>query len=180
MTRKKKKQDKDKPRKNLIDRMREWAVAEGAENQALTNPYELLRLRVQGGVAIVWRKDSGRQTWNPLAQKIRSALEAKEPWPEDLRLVDKTVEQFYPGKTSVEHRTLIQRDGEGCFFCFEEKTGDMTIEHLVPRAHGGPAHISNKFRACCPCNMRAGHLSAPEKIRIREANLLRMQRKETA
>ncbi len=166
--------------RNLIERLTEWAIAEGAEKQALTNPYELVRLRVQGGVAIVYRKDNGKQTWNELAQKIRTAMEAKQPWPDDLRLVEKTVEPFVYGQNAITHRTLIQRDGDGCFYCFEEKTGFMSIEHLVARAHGGPPHISNKFRACTKCNEGAGHLSAPEKIRLREANLLKLTTREKA
>jgi 5-methylcytosine-specific restriction endonuclease McrA len=87
--------------------------------------------------------------------------------------VEKVHADFVLGKNSVIHRTLIERDGEGCFYCFEEVPGLMTQEHLVARAHGGPNHISNKFRACRPCNEAAGHLSAPEKIRIREVALLR-------
>lgn len=158
---------------DLIMRLKTWAIAEGAECEILTNPYELLRLRVNGGVAIVWKKDNGQKTWNPLAMRLRVCLDAGSAFPDELRLVAKTKQDWAPGKNSVTHRTLIQRDGEGCFFCFEEKPGQMTQEHLVPRAHGGPNHISNKFRACSPCNMRAGHLSAPEKIRIREAALLR-------
>lgn len=158
---------------NLIDTLRNWAVMAGAENEILTNPYELLRLRVNGGVAIVYRKDNGKQTWNILAHRLRTAFEGNKPFPDELRIVAKTADDWEPGKNSVTHRTLIVRDGEGCFFCFEEVSGQMTIEHLVPKVHGGPNHISNKFRACSPCNMRAGHLSAPEKIRIREAALLR-------
>jgi hypothetical protein len=157
---------------DFLDRLKTWAVSEGAEYEAPTNPYELLRLRVNGGVAIVWKKDSGKLTWNPLSARLKQALITGSGFPADLRHVEKTKVQFVPGANSVTHRTLIHRDGEGCFFCFEEKPGEMTLEHLVPRTHGGPDHISNKFRACSPCNMRAGHLSAPEKIKIRDANLL--------
>lgn len=156
-----------------LNRLKEWAVGNGAEAQALTNPYELVRLRVAGGVAIVWKKDNGQQTWSPLAMRLRKCLDAQSPFPDDLRLVAKVQADFVPGKTSVIHRTLIERDGEGCFYCFQEVPGSMTQEHLVARTHGGPNHISNKFRACRPCNEAAGHLSAPEKIRIRESALLR-------
>lgn len=152
-----------------LEDLKAWAVAGSAEAQAPTNPYELLRLRVRGGVAIVWRTDKGKQTWNDLALQLRVAMQERKPFPDDLRLADKVKNN--PSKLSVTHRTLIDRDGEGCFFCAEEIQGDMTIEHLVPRAHGGPNHISNKFRACSPCNMQAGHKSAPEKIRIRESRL---------
>lgn len=163
-----------------LDALSAWAVANGCEAQALTNTYELVRIRVKGGVAIVYRKECGKQTWNPLAIRLREAMVGGGGFPADLRLVERT--DYNPNKRqrSVIHQTLIKRDGEGCFFCFEEKPDDMTIEHLVPRAHGGPDHLSNKFRACCPCNMKAGHLSAPEKIRIREASLLAQHKVEVA
>lgn len=154
------------------ERLTTWAVAAGAEKEALTNQYELLRLRVRGGVAIVYRKENGKQTWNPLAQRLRETLEKREPFPEDLRLVPRVANNPNRRRRNVQHQTLIQRDGNGCFFCGEEKPDDMTIEHLVPRNAGGPNHITNKFRACSPCNIRAGHLSAPEKIRIREARII--------
>jgi hypothetical protein len=152
-----------------LEDLKAWAIAGGAENQAPTNPYELLRLRVRGGVAIVYRTDRGKLTWNDLARKLQAAMSAGGKFPDEFRLVKPV--RIRPDKNSVTHRTLIVRDGLGCFFCFEEVFEGMTIEHLVPRAHGGPNHISNKFRACRTCNCDAGHLSAPEKIRIREANL---------
>lgn len=159
-----------KPVFEVGEKLRIWAVAGGAENEALTNRYELVRLRVKGGVAIVYRKENGKQTWNPLALQLRQAMETGNPFPAGLRHVPKV---GVSRKNDVAHRTLTERDGAGCFFCFEEVADDMTIEHLVPRIHGGPNHISNKFRACSACNIRAGHLSAPEKIRIREVNLLK-------
>lgn len=152
----------------IINKIRRWAVAGGAEDEALTNKYELVRLRVKGGVAIVYRRENGKSTWNPLALELRAAFEGGKSFPQDRRPV-KAVKR--DNRTMILDRTLLQRDGAGCFFCFEEKA-QMTIEHLVPRAHGGPNHISNKFRACEPCNLAAGHLSAPEKIRMREVNLL--------
>lgn len=152
----------------LLANIKAWAVAGGAESEVPTNPYELIRLRVKGGVAIVYRKECGTQTWNPLAMQLREAFHSSQPFPEALRPVAKVRNN---GTTSVTHRTLIDRDGAGCFFCFEQRE-QMTIEHLVPRAHGGPNHLSNKFRACQPCNSNAGHLSAPEKIRIRETALI--------
>lgn len=45
---------------------------------------------------------------------------------------------------------------------------DVSIEHLVPKAHGGPTHLSNLFLAHKSCNAKAGHLSASEKLKIRD------------
>lgn len=160
---------KNSPEQEIIN-FRHWAKAGGAEIQGLTNIYELVRIRVRRGVAIVYRKANGARTWNDLAAELRVIWKTGVPFPAEHLHVEKV--RHNSGTNSVAHKTLLQRDGDGCFFCFEERPGDMTIEHLVPRVNGGPDHIANKFRACSPCNVRAGHLSAPEKIRIREANLL--------
>lgn len=64
-------------------------------------------------------------------------------------------------------RALRTRDGDLCFFCQRTVSQDNeSAEHLVPVTHGGPNHISNLFLAHKGCNGQAGHLSAPEKIRI--------------
>src|SRR5581483_9820743 len=74
------------------------------------------------------------------------------------------------GKTAVIVLTLIARDGNVCFYCGEMFTDDKppTREHLVSVIHDGPNHISNSFLSCQQCNTEAGHLSAPEKIRMRD------------
>jgi len=149
----------------LIDRVADFAIAGGAERQKPTNMWEVIRLRVNGGVAIVYRNAKGQHTWNDLASQIRSVMEAGHPFPDSLRIKAKTA---HNPKGRIEHETLIERDGYGCFFCGEEVEGAMTIEHLVARNCGGPNHLSNKFRACRPHNLMAGHLSAPEKIAIRD------------
>ena len=61
---------------------------------------------------------------------------------------------------------LISRDGEDCFFCARALGQDITVEHLVAIAHGGPNHISNLFLAHAACNNEAGHMSAPEKVAL--------------
>jgi 5-methylcytosine-specific restriction endonuclease McrA len=67
-------------------------------------------------------------------------------------------------------RAIAARDGETCFYCndpfIDEKP--RTREHLVAVTAGGPNHITNLFHACQPCNREMGHLSAPEKIRLRD------------
>lgn len=141
-----------------------WAVANGAEKEAPTNPYEVLRLRVLGGVAIIHTNKSGKHTFNDKARQLFEAFGKRQPMP--LRPVAKVRTD---GKRSATIKTLIARDGHECFFCGEEvQAGEETIEHLVPRTHGGPNHISNKFLADKPCNGRAGHMSAVEKIRLRD------------
>lgn len=141
-----------------------WAVANGAEREAPTNPYEVLRLRVLGGVAIIHTNKSGKHTFNDKASQLFDAFGKAKPMP--LRPVAKVKTD---GKRSATIKTLIARDGHECFFCgIAIPAGEETIEHLVPRTHGGPNHISNKFLADKPCNGLAGHMSAVEKIRLRD------------
>ncbi len=52
---------------------------------------------------------------------------------------------------------------------------DITIEHLVAKAFGGPDHISNLVLACDDCNQAVGTLSVSEKVAIRE----RLQRQNS-
>ena len=61
---------------------------------------------------------------------------------------------------------LLVRDGNACLFCGKPLDGDITVEHLVAIAHGGPNHVSNLFLAHAACNQAAGHMSAPEKVAL--------------
>lgn len=48
---------------------------------------------------------------------------------------------------------LAQRDGDGCVWCTEQvDLLEATVEHLVPRARGGPDHLDNLLLACRRCN----------------------------
>lgn len=153
-----------KPRKSQYDAFVAWAVQNGAGKEASTNPYEVVRLRVAGGVAVIYTNKKGIHTFSPKAVELWAAFGQAKPMP--LRPVAKTKGR---GKRSATIKTLIERDGRECFFCgVDIPAGEETIEHLVPRTHGGPDHLSNKFLADQPCNKLAGHLSAVEKIRLRD------------
>ena len=70
-------------------------------------------------------------------------------------------------------RLLQRRDGNACFYCGRtRKEGEATIEHFVALAAGGPDHPDNLALAHANCNIRAGHLSAVAKVRLR-ARILR-------
>lgn len=128
----------------------------GAEILAPTNPYEVLRFRTSKGVGVIYSGKRG-ETWNAEALAARDHLEAKAG-----SLAPVAVRGRRKGKGTVE--ALVIRDGEGCFFCASPLDGDITVEHLVAVAHGGPNHVSNLFLAHAACNQAAGHLSAPEKV----------------
>lgn len=128
----------------------------GAEILGPTNPYELLRFRTSKGVGVVYTGKRG-ETWNAEALAAREHLDSGKG-----SLAPVAVKGRRRDKATVE--ALIKRDGDACFFCGLALNGDVTVEHLVAVAHGGPNHISNLFLAHATCNQAAGHMSAPEKI----------------
>ena len=58
-----------------------------------------------------------------------------------------------------------QRSQGKCGYCGCEFDGnDMaTVDHIIPRAHGGCDHDHNKMRSCTKCNMeKADKMPNPE------------------
>lgn len=137
----------------------------GAEILAPTNPYETLRFRTSYGVGVVYRGKRG-ETWNAEALSAREHLEARKG-----SLAPVAVKGRRKDKGTV--NALLARDGDHCFFCGAALDGDVTVEHLIAVAHGGPNHISNLFLAHAQCNQAAGHMSGPEKVEM--ALRLRLQ-----
>lgn len=131
--------------------------AAGAEILGPTNPYEVLRFRTKHGVGVIYKGKRG-ETWNAEAIAARDHLANQRG-----SLAPVKVRGRRRDKATVEH--LLERDGDQCFFCGDALGGDITVEHLVAIAHGGPNHVSNLFLAHAECNSKAGHLSAPEKIK---------------
>jgi hypothetical protein len=150
-------------------------VERGVEVLAPTNSYELLRFRAKAGVGVVYQNLRGRLTANDQALATFRAL--AENAVGTLAPVKITRRRAKGERRAGELAAIIERDGPCCFYCGEvlpavddraDPGRSVSVEHLVARAHGGPEHISNKFVAHEICNHRAGHLSAPEKIVLRE------------
>jgi len=58
---------------------------------------------------------------------------------------------------------VYQRDRFTCQYCgIKFPWGELTYDHLVPRARGGRTHFLNIVTACKPCNARKGHLTCDE------------------
>lgn len=132
--------------------------AAGAEILGATNPYEILRFRTNLGVGIIHTGKRG-QSWNPEALAAKAHLDGNKG-----SLAPVAVKGRRKDKATV--TALLERDGDGCFFCGHPLGSDVTVEHLVAVAHGGPNHVSNLFLAHSECNNSAGHMSAPEKVRL--------------
>lgn len=151
-----------------IARFRAFISEHGGEVLEPTNEYEVVRFRSEGTTSIIYRNRSG--AWASMTGEASAAWSAfldGRPY----RLGKKT-RRASSGRMNTIDKAIIARDGERCFYCddpFEaERPKRRTREHLVSATHSGPNHISNLFHSCLACNQEAGHLSAPEKIRLRD------------
>ena len=53
---------------------------------------------------------------------------------------------------------IYARDGHRCQYCGAGKlAGELTFDHVVPRAQGGNTSWTNIVAACFPCNSRKGN-----------------------
>lgn len=52
----------------------------------------------------------------------------------------------------LSRKALFARDGHQCAFCESGKA--ETIDHVVPRSHGGRHEWTNVVASCAPCNHR--------------------------
>lgn len=131
----------------------------GAEILGPTNPYEALRFRTSKGTGVIYVNKRGGETWNAEALAAREHLDAQRG---SLAPVKVNGRRTNKGTVSA----LLARDGECCFFCGGPLDDDITVEHLIAVAHGGPNHVSNLFLAHAACNQLAGHMSGPEKVKL--------------
>lgn len=52
---------------------------------------------------------------------------------------------------------LFLRDMYQCQYCLDTfRPGDLTIDHVIPRRHGGKTHWENCVTACHSCNSKKG------------------------
>ncbi|PTR06400.1 MULTISPECIES: HNH endonuclease [unclassified Novosphingobium] len=152
-----------KPTPNqTIEKLLTAVVAAGGERLAPTNPYEVARFRTLYGVGVIYRNARGKQTWTPEAEMAQDHIKAKKGSLAPVVVVNRA------GQAQRRSAVLriLERDGGDCFFCGLPLADDVTLEHLVPIAHGGPNHISNLVCAHAACNLEAGHLSVAEKVAL--------------
>lgn len=133
---------------------------------APTNPYEVVRVDTAEGVLVAYRNKRGIETWPEGIDRLRSLyLEGKD--------VPLSPSQKKRVRMRHEIETLAERDGLECWFCgysfLSADSREVTIEHLVSVAHGGPNHLSNLVLACQPCNQEASTLHVAGKVLVRDA-----------
>lgn len=145
-----------------LGQFQDWLRAAGAEVLEPTNEWEVVRFRAAGVTSVIYRNGKGHLTMGKEAEKALDSFEHGKPWSAGVA----TARRRY----STDERSLLRRDGCGCFLCWEPLGDDITVEHLVPVNAGGTNHLANKALAHSHCNSKMGHLSLMEKVRMREAN----------
>lgn len=78
---------------------------------------------------------------------------ASFPRPSVIRL-QKMINRPRP-QLRLSRREVFRRDNHTCQYC-GKKTGDLTIDHVIPRHVGGKHTWTNVVAACPACNHRKG------------------------
>jgi len=143
--------------------IKNFLTARGAQVLDPTNEFEVLRFKAGSDTGVVYAKATGQLTIPPLAGRALNAYlnQHTDKWRAQVPTPRKS-------RSNPVMQRLLKRDGDGCFLCRRPLGDDMTIEHLVPLASGGPNHIANLALAHSDCNLRMGHLSVMEKVALRE------------
>jgi 5-methylcytosine-specific restriction endonuclease McrA len=62
-----------------------------------------------------------------------------------------------PEKVAFNRLNIFLRDDFRCQYCGEQfSSKDLTFDHVIPRAKGGPNTMLNVVSACMPCNSHKG------------------------
>jgi 5-methylcytosine-specific restriction endonuclease McrA len=61
-----------------------------------------------------------------------------------------------PGRVqALKRRNILMRDGNTCQYCGQKFTsGELELEHVIPRSRGGKSTWENLVAACRDCNKR--------------------------
>lgn len=144
-----------------------WLTERGAEVLEPTNEFEVVRFRAGASTNVIYSRKNGLLTLSGAGVRAMDAWINGAAWSAGVKTKRGAL---YKAKRSALITSLLKRDGCKCFLCLLPLGEDITVEHLVPVASGGPDHIANKALAHSACNEQMGHLSVMEKIKMREGN----------
>ena len=105
-------------------KFKKWLKGAGVEVMATTNPYEVVRFKHGEVIHVVYKKNNGVMNYSSedCLEIVRSYLTGK-PIPNKVRRVKTR------GKTPQQRnhlvKTLLERDGDLCFFCLEPLGEDV-------------------------------------------------------
>lgn len=149
-----------------------WLLNNNVEKLAAVNHYEVFRFRCAIGIGVIYKDRLGNHSCTGAAVSAamhfigqgRSNVrwEGNAPKPRSSKSERKRLALV---------RTLLERDGDRCFYCGEALPTDdkaKTLEHLLSRGHGGDDNINNLVLTDQPCNSLAANLSIAEKVALRD------------
>ncbi|MDQ1266606.1 MAG: hypothetical protein QG635_1758 [Bacteroidota bacterium] len=64
-------------------------------------------------------------------------------------------------RVELSRKNIIRRDNSRCQYC-GTKTGDLTIDHVIPKSRGGADSWENLVTACVRCNNKKGSRTPDE------------------
>ncbi len=144
----------------LQNKLEAFAIAGGATVLNPTNEYEIVRFRTNQGVCVIYRAKGGGVSFSGEVAKLAyQAFKSGASW--------SAVKIVKRAKRSKLEQTIIDRDGNLCFYCGSELE-EPTLEHLLSTSHGGNNHLSNLVLACGPCNHEAANMAIVDKVKLRE------------
>lgn len=156
-----------------VGKFKKFLVNCGGQLLHETNEYEVIRLQIDTGVEILYKKQSGQLTWTTELVKAYMAYKSggKVKWRGSRK------RKVNRKRGPVLLQTLFKRDGKKCWFCDTSLNATTaTIEHLLNVSNGGNNHINNLTVACSPCNQKARNMCITEKVKLRE--LIRSKTKQ--
>lgn len=137
---------------------KKWLTTHGAEILSPTNEWELLRVKANGVVFILYRNKNERLWATKGLEEIFHKFLEGQPW--------KAVNPVKGASAKRQYiNTLAEKYGLTCCYCDYELTPETaTIEHFLAKTHGGPNTIQNMGLACQLCNNTVGSLPVMEKL----------------
>jgi 5-methylcytosine-specific restriction endonuclease McrA len=148
-----------------VSKFKKFLVNCGGQLLHETNQYEVIRVKCDKGVEILYCKSSGQLTWSK--ELVNAYIAYKSGGTVKWRGSRK--KKISRRRGSVLLQTLFRRDGNKCWFCHRELNIDTaTIEHLLNVSNGGNNHVNNLTIACNTCNQKARNMCITSKVELRD------------
>ncbi len=100
------------------------------------------------------------------SEKIVRTVSQSFKVPAVIRLI-KFIRRMYRREVPFTRRNVLTRDGHTCQYCRREHgSGELTIDHVIPKVQGGEHRWTNVVASCRSCNTRKGGRT-PRQARMR-------------
>jgi len=92
-------------------------------------------------------------------RKAIRSVNSRMPYPSIVRLSSYVHIPFK--KIILSRKNILRRDGHRCQYCGRSDV-TLTVDHVIPKAHGGEETWENLVCACVTCNNRKGDRTPEE------------------